>query len=440
MLTRIGLWRIFGAFFVFAIAILALSLNLTRSQSVQAAPSATFPSYNPAFGPPAGWTGTVFQLSQDYPKQLPEHEDLPWEKYDFYKQPREFLLAVQKYVYEGNINRGKDEQGNSLDWIVQKNPVRHWYHMPWRHYGDRGREFTHGMTMEFPASAGMLMTRQKGTYNTYAVAFYNPIAAYTIGQVWPDPSQGPNLNGVIFHDGALIAKLLFTTAIESDVPQVQGAYQWNGYVYQNSPACLHQGCPRVVEPVHLFQMDIAIKDSRAPQTGWVFGTYVYKYDQKDAPSVWEKMVPLGLMWGLDPQLTSADTLARPQESIIFDVGLYEHLGCHGRLTGPLDNPNSACESCHMTAQYPGVYPLPNIKGYACDQSPQNSAYWQDLPGGKVFQLQPKDPTYALDYSMEMAAGVQNYYLGTQQAKLSRDGKTYTLKGHKAVYNVIRRQD
>src|SRR5262249_5769837 len=152
---------------VLSLAFLALTLPLVPARNAPTAPPAKFPSYNPAFGPPAGWKGPVFQLSQDYLKQLPKNEELPWTKYDFHTQPKEYLLAVQKFAYEGNIDRGKDADGNSLDWIVQNNPVRRWYHMPWRHYSDRGREFMHGMTMEFPASPGSLVKQQKGTYNTY---------------------------------------------------------------------------------------------------------------------------------------------------------------------------------------------------------------------------------------------------------------------------------
>ena len=35
---------------------------------------AKFPSFEPENGPPDGWTGRVFELSQDYPAQQPESE------------------------------------------------------------------------------------------------------------------------------------------------------------------------------------------------------------------------------------------------------------------------------------------------------------------------------------------------------------------------------
>lgn len=424
---------------VFVLVALAsnLSTPAPRVAGAQSAPPRPgFPSYNPAFGPPPGWTGPLFQLSQNYPKELPKNEKQPWKQYDFRTQPREYMLAVRSYVYEGNLDRGEDASGNSLDWVVQKNPVRTWYHMPWRDYGPRGREFIHGMTLEFPSSPGSLQLTQKKTANTYAIAMYNPIAGYAVGQVWPDPAQGPSMKNFVYPEGALIAKLLFTTALASDVPEVEGAFHWKASVYKHTD-CTNPGCPREIRTVRLFQMDAAIKDSRASKTGWVFMTFVYNYDQTGAKSVWEKMVPLGLMWGLDPQLTSADTNGKPRESITFNMGLYEHLGCHGRLSGPLDNPNSACMSCHLTSQYPGAYPLPS-KAYLCD-APQNAQYWQDLQAGAIFQQQ-SEPTFSLDYSQELANAVQNFFMSKGNATVAPDGKTYTLGNSKTVYHVIRRQD
>lgn len=48
-----------------------------------------------------------------------------------------------------------------------------------------------------------------------------------------------------------------------------------------------------------------MKDAQSsPLTGWVFSTLVY---DKDAPGVdvWDKMMPLGAMWGNDPASNSA---------------------------------------------------------------------------------------------------------------------------------------
>ncbi len=55
----------------------------------------------------------------------------------------------------------------------------------------------------------------------------------------------------------------------------------------------------------VLQIDVAVKDSRASgTTGWVFGTFNYNSAASGARP-WDKMVPVGLMWGNDPLLTPA---------------------------------------------------------------------------------------------------------------------------------------
>jgi hypothetical protein len=396
--------------------------------------SAGFPSFNPAFGPPTGWTGPVFQLSQRYPDSL-SPERPPFLDVDFMAQPEQYLMQVRQYVYQGNIDRGPDSAGNTLDWIVQRNPVRTWYHMPWRDYGSRGREFVHGLTMEFPSQPHYLDPKQGSKHFTWAKAMYNPIAAYTVGRVWPDPAGEPAMAAALFAPGATVAKLLFTTADSTDVPEVQGTYVWQANIYAD-PACDTLPCARTVQPVRLIQMDVAVKDPRAPVTQWVFGTFVY---DKDAPggSVWEKMVPLGLMWGNDPQVTATSSDSTLKESRVLRTGMFEHLGCHQRLSGPLDNPRSACMSCHMTAQFPGAPSVPSASS-ACD-SPANAKFWRNLAPGTPFQTFGDTVTTALDFSMEMASSVENYVTARQHPVFSPDGRTYLLPGHQVPHQAVRRE-
>jgi len=397
-------------------AMLVVLIALAACEAAPRAEIGGFPSYPPNLGPPPGWTGPVFSLSQDFPDSLVTGDSMPWLAYDFRTQPQDYLLALRSYVYAGNIDRGTDAHGNSLDWQVQTNPVRRWYHMPWRHYGPHGREFVHGLTMEFPSRPASLDPTQRAWHYTWAVAMYNPTAGYRVGRVWPDGAGPPNMSGVLIPEGAVIAKLLFTTADSTDVPEVEGTLVWQANIYADT-TCDTIPCAHAVQPVHLFQMDVAVKDSRAPVTQWVFGTFVY---DRTAPgsTVWEKMVPLGLMWGNDPALTAAQPDSQPHESIILRVGTYQHLGCHKRLSGPVDNPGSSCMSCHMSAQWPGASPVPSSK-YACD-APGNAAHWANLPPGQVFQPSG-DSTFALDYSMEMASAVQNYWMSRGPTTVVRPG-------------------
>jgi hypothetical protein len=51
--------------------------------------------------------------------------------------------------------------------------------------------------------------------------------------------------------------------------------------------------------VRLLQIDIAVNDGRAGATGWYFASYAYDRSVQ-TPSPGRRMVPVGLMWGNDP--------------------------------------------------------------------------------------------------------------------------------------------
>jgi len=85
-------------------------------------------AHNP---PPAGWTGPVFKLRQDYPSGAPPAESNPWKQFDFKTQPLEYVQSVLQYCYQGNTDA-------NVDWQVEKNQRRTWYHAPWMHDADAG--------------------------------------------------------------------------------------------------------------------------------------------------------------------------------------------------------------------------------------------------------------------------------------------------------------
>jgi hypothetical protein len=73
----------------------------------------TFPSSNDPI--PAGWTGPVFKLRQDYPKAKPAAGLKPWKSFDFKRQPAKYIQSVLDYRKEGNVE---------VDWQLEKNTVR----------------------------------------------------------------------------------------------------------------------------------------------------------------------------------------------------------------------------------------------------------------------------------------------------------------------------
>ena len=361
---------------------------------------------------PANWRGNVFRLSQQFPTSDPSKAvpapTYPWKQFDFRTQPAQYIKAVYDYVQEGN---------REVDWSVQDNAVRRWYHAPWMHYGDSGREFVRGMTRErtTPAPAqpgkGELGPQQTSCFQNWAVGFLNAPGGYVMGQVWADPNA-PDPLKALFPEGTVAAKLLFTSATVDQAPYLNDTLEWDANIDQlfaGDPKCSFTG-GRKVQKLRLLQMDLAIRDSRAnDSTGWVFATYSYDGSRGGA-GWWDRMVPVGVMWGNDPTLDQAafNNGARVKESWINpDQRTPQHLGFLGRLNGPVDNPASACLSCHMTAEVPARSAMmpPN-------NSPNPMRWFANLPAGNSFDQR----SISTDYNLQISKGIQNFQLWKQTAQ------------------------
>jgi hypothetical protein len=152
-------------------------------------------------------------------------------------------------------------------------------------------------------------------------------------------------------------------------------------------------------------MDVAVRDARADETtGWVFGTFVYDADEP-AGDPWRRMAPLGLMWGNDPTITPNDIKqGKKLKETWINPNLrtlkYQHLGWAGRLNGPIDNSTSSCLSCHATAQSKGRMPMIPDLGY----------WFRNVKAGQTFN----DPAQSLDYSLQLAQGIQNWEFAKNQ--------------------------
>jgi len=311
-----------------------------------------FPSYNPDFPPPTGTPpGDIFALSQDYPETYAT-ETVAWTGIDFKTAPVAYAQAVLDYCFEGNI---------AVDFKVQNNTVRKWYHVPWLHYGPNGREWRRGLTRERNSRPGELHPNQSGPSDTtfsWAVGFYNPAGGYTLRRVWPDCGKNlPDPRACNFPEKTVTFKLLFTSATDAQVPFMTGSKPWT--VNTGPPAG-----PRTDHSMRLLQVDIAVKDSRSP-IGWVFGTYIYDGSASGA-DWWNKLKLVGLSWGNDPTVTShmtdsgaftnpdihesfLNTALIPTAATPVNAARAMHFGLGGRLNGPVDNPISSCTSCHGKA-------------------------------------------------------------------------------------------
>jgi hypothetical protein len=358
---------------------------------------------------PPNWRGNVFRLSQQFPQTDPSKAvpapTYPWQALDFKAQPAQYIKAVYDYVLEGN---------REVDWAVQDNAVRRWYHAPWMHYGDKGREFVRGMTRErtMPAPAqpgkGELGPQQTSCFQNWAVGFLNAPGGYVMGQVWADPNAPDSLKA-LFPEGTVAAKLLFTAATVDQAPYLDGTLEWEANIdtlFAGDPKCFFTG-GRKVQKLRLLQMDLAIRDRNATETGWVFATYSYDGSRGGA-GWWDRMVPVGVMWGNDPKLDQAafDAGVRVKESWINpDLRTPQHLGYLGRLNGPVDNPISACLSCHMTAEVPARSSMtPPPPG-----NPNFMRWFANMPAGNSFDQR----AIGTDYNLQISNGIQNFQLWKQ---------------------------
>ena len=363
----------------------------------------TTPFCNAMMKPTPGWTGHVFHLAQDYPATVAPDAQ-PWLKIDPFTHGNDYLQAVLDYFYEGNIHGGNIED----DFDPATDTVRKWYNAPWQDFGKGGREFIHGVTRERVTGPGELdPVHNKQSWNNYAVGFYNAPGGQTIGTMWTDHGN-PDLTAAKLPEGTVAAKLLFTTAPVSEAPYLAGAPEWSGYVYAN-PHIQTSQIPddpakrvRAVLKLRLLQIDIAVKDSRATGTGWFMGTFVYGGGPGGPKGTgWRNVAPVGIMWGNDPNYSGTGPLT---ETVLNAAVHMPHVGYQGRLNGPVDNPNSACLSCHMTGETPTTLPDGTKQSGMIPNPTGNMRWFQNVMTGTPF-----DKGFnSTDYSLQIAVGVANF--------------------------------
>ncbi|KAF7344839.1 hypothetical protein MVEN_01645600 [Mycena venus] len=179
---------------------------------------------------PSTWSGPIFKIRNDYPSpaQLgPGFPALPlpdipgaearWLEIDFHKHPLKYANFIKEYCWEGNI---------SVDFVVQKNTQRDWYHAPWMHASDSGREPLKGLTFERSIPSGEFAAKQTDALQNWAIGFYNAPGASVFGGVWANPSKPVWNEDLKFPKGTCVFKLLLTTAKDEQVFTMKGAPAW----------------------------------------------------------------------------------------------------------------------------------------------------------------------------------------------------------------------
>jgi hypothetical protein len=362
--------------------------------------------------PPKNWILPVFHLSQDYPKELPPERAEPWMSIDFTTDHKEYMKAVLKYAYEDNVFDG--------EWRPERNTNRLWYHAPWLHWGDKGREFIHGLTRERRSRPCELSNQQHDERQNWAVSVYNEPGGYVIGRVWANPSA-PNPAAANFPVGTVAVKLLFTAASSQEVPYLLGSPEWDANIESRPgewPGVREKGRLR------LLQVDFAVRDKRAnSRTGWVFGTFQYDVAAK-GDGWYKELVPVALTWGNDEGIGPDDV--KPGGKILAErwindeAPIVKHrnrqrrsLGWAGRANGPVDSQDSACLSCHSTAQYPSFANLTFSKGASLVEKLR---WFRNLKPGDAFSPE----SHSLNYSLQLAGGIQNFYQWVESVQNQQD--------------------
>lgn len=341
----------------------------------------------------------------------------PWRAFDP-RDPDErlgYALALRNYAFAGTVPRSLTPQLTTLASYVDPDggnvPAalrnQKWYPAPRMFYGPTNvpgtREAAHGMTLERTVRVGELGDNT-AAFRNYAVAYYDARGGRIFQRLWNASQPGfdtPRLNRMRFAEHSFVYKLLFSAAPASAFPQDILAGSLALDILPDP-----DGDP---VRVRLMQIDIAVKDKRAGVTGWYFATFAYDRSLPGS-SPWRKMAPVGLMWGNDPDAPPVE-----QSWINPDAPAYAlaHLGVDGRLNGPVDNPASACMSCHSTAQAPAVASM--LPTGACAGS-HRADWFRNLSGGTAFGRRQNSggscltsasglDLTAADYSLQMAATV-----------------------------------
>jgi hypothetical protein len=428
------------------LAAVSLSPLFGADDKVAAAPAKTTADQSGRYNPyadnngdqlPPKYTGPRYRLNHHYPATpQPSPANPPWQQALQGKPISKtnaiaYVMALKNYIAK--------DMSVLVDDYTKWDPFKtHWYDQPWiatkvpganpTTLSWPGREPIQG-AYPGPGFDSSTYPDLKNPMQDYVAVYYNQVAAYTLNQIWqqPNPYQPQAKNGQ-FQEGAIIIKLAMTTASGNDWPPMKGSTKSQVFVPPFDPA---KPQVPVLTDVYVLQFDLIVKDTKtAPKTGWVFATLVY---DKDAPgaTTWDKMVPLGAMWGNDPGVNSAQNPKAPLEETVVNPAAPAYakvtLGWGGRLSGPNDaaagpftGPNaspvprySSCMSCHGAAENPAGFLVPL---QASPLPPPGSPAWMNWFQDRAGNVPQDSGRIALDYEMVTTQAFTNQQALTGDAE------------------------
>ncbi|HED15804.1 MAG TPA: hypothetical protein ENI64_03130 [Gammaproteobacteria bacterium] len=435
--------------------------------------------------PPAGhgsdeWDGSFRTSKYDYPTS-PTKQD--WRPKGLISGPlttrtaAKYVEFIKKYIQKDM----SDLVNTPLTWSPEK---AGWYNMPWCAQGttqpdgkidpESGREALLGSytgQILQPNTFAPPTPRPPEAFQNHAVIYYNPTAATMLAEVWRDPFE-PDVSAAQFPEGSIVVKVEAATLTPHQWPPLEGSSV--SYVYRPTTKSLlnpsKSGKTAEIVPVRFVQMAVKVKDRIAsPDTGWVFIAFAYdtnKHKGVTGTTVWDKTVPVGAMWGNDPEYSRNRKGRNPDGKPLKETWLNpdapqysrDVLGWGGRLSGPMDVGRrhnvitvsgqhyqkntqfaaSSCLSCHGSAQYPfmaNLYPSPNLvfpedgnQFLFFDPGSDQWAQWfQNRPGNTAQSGAGRTGITAIDYDMLLT-----FALTAAKAPASTNRNTFIqnrLQGH-----------
>lgn len=344
---------------------------------------------------------------QDYPKEFPDPRDRqPWEELRASADPEEYMQTVigSARPFFKRVDGRLTGSGSEPWWISE-----------WLDYGSSGREPLMGLTKERGPKAGDLSAISREGPQIWAVGFYNTPGSAVLGEVFSDSCNPFFPVGVSFPVDTVSVKFLFTDAPSEETPYLEGAPLYYAHIdAPGSGSTFHPVAERVRQPMRLLQVDVAVKDPRsAPETGWIFGTFVWKGPAK-GDGLFDNLVPVALQWGNDPGIYDEGSIKQSWvndelRGVVFGWESRPTLGFMGRANGPADNIRSSCLSCHSAARSPrstiGIlnngFDMKSL-GDAASVKRHVDIWFQNIRSGQLFQ--PVEPAASsLDYSLQLEA-------------------------------------
>lgn len=344
----------------------------------------------------------------DYPAA--SSSPAPWKQISFDTQPAEYMNAVLSTA-RTHFRRDTARlvgSGNEPWWISE-----------WMDYDRAGREPLMGLTKERGPRNGDLSPSSKSGSQVWAVGFYNDHGSTVFSSIFADRCNPAIASKILFPEDTVSIKFLFTDA-NLDRFAGQVAYLDGAPTYTALIDAVGRGGASPVEDrekrnVQLLQLDIAVKDARAANTGWVFGTFVWVGPTK-GDGLFDNLVPVSLQWGNDANVYTAqlkESWINPDlNGVLFGWNERPSLGFNGRANGPADNIRSSCLSCHAAARTPrsargllgSNFNLADLSNP--DKVKEHVDLWfRDIAPGDVFDQGNPDAVAALDYSLQLESAI-----------------------------------